>query len=61
MLGRQWDNNGIVFRSLALVDRCRIGQHQLVELADPIDHLPALEIDRNFGLASEKWRVPREQ
>src|ERR1700732_494316 len=56
MLGRQRDNDGSVFRSLALVDRCRVGQHQLVQLADTVDHLPALEIDRQFALLQVEAR-----
>src|SRR6267154_3552968 len=56
MLGRQWDDNGGVFRSLALVDRGRIGQHQLVQFADAIHYLPALEIDRDFALLQVEAR-----
>jgi hypothetical protein len=38
------------------LDRGRIGQHQLVQLADAIDHLPALEIDRQFALLQVEAR-----
>ena len=50
MLRRQRDHYRRVFRSLALVDRRRIGQHQLIELAEAVAHLAAIERDDKFAL-----------
>jgi len=44
MLGGQRDHHGRVFRALALVDRRRIGEHKLVELAKAIANFAAVEI-----------------
>src|SRR6266567_7396938 len=45
VLRRQRDDHGRVFRTLALVDRRRVGKYQLVELAKAIGDFTALEVD----------------
>src|SRR5271165_86889 len=49
VLRRQRDDHSRVFRPLALVDCCRIGQHQLIELAKAVSNFATLEVDAELA------------
>ena len=48
MLGQDRDDNGGVLGTLRLVDGGRVGEHNLVQLTELIDDLPAVEIDQDL-------------
>src|SRR5208282_1812363 len=50
MLGAERNHDGWVLRSLALVDRRRVGKNQLVEFGEAVDHLSTVEVDRELAL-----------
>src|SRR5271156_471179 len=50
MLHGQRDHDSRVLRTLAFVDRRRVGEHQFVEFAKTVDDLAALEVDRDLAL-----------
>src|SRR5690348_13587875 len=50
VLSGQRDHYSRVFRALTLVDRRRVGQHKLIELAKAVDHLATLKIDDKLAL-----------
>src|SRR5207302_1262038 len=50
MLSAERDQNGWVFRALALVGGRRIGQHQLIQLAKAVIDVAPVEIDAEFAL-----------
>src|ERR1700730_12470593 len=45
VLSAERDHDGRVFRALALVNRRRIGQHQLMEFAKAVGEISAIEVD----------------
>src|SRR5437763_17171615 len=45
VLGGDWDDHSRILGSLALVDRHGVGQHQLIEFGEPVNHLPTIEVD----------------
>ena len=45
VLGRQRYHHRRIFRALAFVDRCRIGERQLVEIAGAVADPPAVKVD----------------
>ena len=50
MLCCQGDHHGRVFRALALVDRRRVGEHQLIEFAKAVCNFAAVEVGDEFAL-----------
>ena len=48
MLRGQRDDHRRILRALALVDRCRISEHQLVELAETVGNFAAIKVDGEF-------------
>src|SRR6185437_7422747 len=50
MLRHQRDHHRRIFRALALVDRRSIRQHQLIEFAEAVGHLPAVKADDKLAL-----------
>ena len=50
VLRHQRNHHGRILRALALVDRRRIGEHQLIELAEAITHVPAIKGDDQLAL-----------
>ena len=50
VLDAERDHDGRVFRALALVDGRRIGQFQLIELAEAVDDGATIEVDSEFAL-----------
>src|SRR6516164_1980218 len=45
VLSAERDHDGRVFRTLALVNRRRVGQHQLIEFAKAVGEISAIEVD----------------
>ena len=50
-MGAERDHDGWVLRTLALVYRRRVGQHQLIEFAKAIDEFAAIEVYDELVLA----------
>src|SRR5262252_7791428 len=49
MLSTEGDYDGWIFRALALVNRRRVGEHQLIQVAKPVDDLSAVKLDADFA------------
>src|ERR1700752_2840653 len=49
MLSAEGDYDGWIFRALAFVNRRCIGEHQLIQVAKPVDHLTTVKLDADFG------------
>src|SRR5262252_8328980 len=49
MLSTEWDYDGWIFRALALVNRRCIGEHQLIQVAEPVDNLTTVKLDADFA------------
>jgi len=49
MLSTEGDYDGWIFRALALVNRRCIGEHQLIQVAKPIDDLSTVKLDADFA------------
>src|SRR6516165_9446750 len=49
VLSTEGDYDGWIFRALALVNRRCIGEHQLIQVAKPVDHLTTVKLDADFA------------
>src|SRR2546423_14077503 len=49
MLHHHRDNHRRVLGPLALVNSCGVGEHEFIKLAEDIDDLPAIEVDRQLA------------
>src|SRR5262252_2105019 len=49
MLSTEGDYDGWIFRALALVNRRCIGEHQLIQVAKPVDDLSTVKLDADFA------------
>ena len=51
VLGAERDHDGGVLRALALVNRRRVGQYQLIEFAKAIDEFATIEVDGELAFS----------
>ena len=60
VLSTEGDYDGWIFRALALVNRRRVGEHQLIQVAKPVDDLSAVKLDADFAFSmSMRDTMPR--